>query len=96
VAAAAPATSLLESDQLIGLLVSASGTSAQWSLVVAVATAAAAEVHLPMVPTVLAEHALHLCACSQTSVESTHTSDLTLHSFNIRKDVWKILIILNN
>jgi hypothetical protein len=95
VAAAAPAASLLESDQLLGLLVSASGTSAQWSSGVAVATAAA-ELHLPGVPAVLAEHALHLCACSQTSVENTHTSDLTLQSFRIRKDVWKILIILNN
>jgi hypothetical protein len=39
---------------------------------------AAAELHLPGVPAVSAEHALHLYACSQTSVESTHTSDLTL------------------
>jgi hypothetical protein len=38
---------------------------------VAVATAAA-ELHLPGVSTVLAEHALHLCAYSQTSVEITH------------------------
>jgi hypothetical protein len=79
---------------LLGLLGSASGTSAQWSSGVAVATTA--ELHLPGVPTVLAEHALHLCACSQTNVEITHISDLTLQSFNIRKDVWKIFITLNN
>jgi hypothetical protein len=62
VAAAAPAASLLRSDQLLGLFGSASGTSAQWSSGVAVATVA--EPHLPWVPTVLAEHALYLCTCS--------------------------------
>jgi hypothetical protein len=94
VAIAAPAASLLRSDQLLGLLGSASGTSAQWSSVVTVATAA--ELHLPRVPAAPAEHALHLDACFQTSVESTHISDLTLQSFSIRKDIWKIFIILNN
>jgi hypothetical protein len=44
---------------------------------------AAAKLHLPGVPAVLAEHALHLCACSQTSVEPTHKLDLTLQSFSI-------------
>jgi hypothetical protein len=40
---------------------------------------------LPLgVPTVQAEHASHLYAHSQTSVEITHTSDLTLQSFSIR------------
>jgi hypothetical protein len=86
-AAAAVAASLLGPDQLLGLLESASGTSAQWSSGVGVATAT--ELHLPRVLVVPAEHALHLGACSQTSVERTHTSDLTLQSFNIRKDVWK-------
>jgi hypothetical protein len=76
VAAAAPAASLLRSNQLLGLLESASGTFAQWSSVVAMATAA--ELHLPGVPAVPTEHALHLCACSQAFVEITHTSDLTL------------------
>jgi hypothetical protein len=85
VAAAAPAASLLESDQLLRLLGSASRTSAQWSSGVAVATAA--KLHLPGVPAVLVEHALHLYACSQTSVEITHISDLTLQSFSIIKDV---------
>jgi hypothetical protein len=77
VVAAASAASLLRSDQLLGLLGSTSETSTQWSSGVAVATAVA-ELHLLEVPVVLVEHALHLCACSQTSVESTHTSDLTL------------------
>ena len=88
VAAAAPAASLLRSDQLPGLLGSASRTSAQWSSGVAVANAAA-ELPPPGVPAVLAEHASHLCACSQTSVETTHISDLTLQSFSIRKDIRK-------
>jgi hypothetical protein len=43
------------------------------------------------VPAVPAEHALHLYAYSQTSVEITHTSDLTLQSFSIRKDIRKLL-----
>jgi hypothetical protein len=51
-----------------------------------VATAAVG-LYLLGLPAVLAEHALHLCACSQTSVESTHTSDLTLQSLSIRKDI---------
>jgi hypothetical protein len=87
VAAAAPTASLLRSDQLLGLLGSASGTSGQWSSGVAVATAA--ELHLPGMPAAPAEHAWHLCACSQTSIESTHKSDLTLQSFSIKKDIWK-------
>jgi hypothetical protein len=94
VAAATPVASLLRSDQSLGLLGSALGTSAQWSSEVAVATAV--ELHLPRVPAALSEHVVHLGACSQTSVESTHISDLTLQSFNIRKDIWKIFIILNN
>jgi hypothetical protein len=94
VAAAAPAASLLRSDQSLGLLGSALGTSVQWSSGVAVATAA--ELHLLGVRAAPTEHALHLGACSQTSVESTHISDLTLQSFSLRKDIWKIFIILNN
>jgi hypothetical protein len=87
VASAALAASLLGSDQSLGLLESASGTSAQWSSGVVVATAA--DLHLPGLPTVLAKHALHLSACSQTSVESTHTLDLTLQSFSTRKYIRK-------
>jgi uncharacterized membrane protein len=71
VAAAELAASLLISNQLPELPGSASRTSALWSSGVAVATAA---VELPPlgVPAVQAEHASHLCACSQTSVETTH------------------------
>jgi hypothetical protein len=88
VAAAALAALLLESDQSLGLLGSALGTSAQQSSGVVVATAAT-ELPPPGVPAAPAEHALHLGAWSQTSIESTHTSNLTLQSFNIRKDIWK-------
>jgi uncharacterized membrane protein len=86
VAAAELAASLLMSDQLPELPGSASRTSARWSSGVAVANAA---VELPPlgVPAALAVHASHLSACSQTSVGITHTLDLTLQSFSIRKDV---------
>jgi hypothetical protein len=88
VAAAALAASLLKSNQLPNLLGYTSRTSAQWSLGVAVANAASG-LPPPRLPAVLAEHASHLCACSQTSVATTHISDLTLQSFIIRKDIWK-------
>jgi uncharacterized membrane protein YjjB (DUF3815 family) len=88
VAAAKPAASLLMSDQLPGLLGSASRTSARWSSGVAVAIAAAGLLPLE-VPAVQAEHASHLYARSQTSVEITHISDLTLQAFSIRKDIQK-------
>jgi hypothetical protein len=45
------------------------------------------EVPPPGVPAAPVEHAFHLYACYQTSVESIHTSDLTLQSFNIGKDI---------
>jgi hypothetical protein len=88
VAAAAPAASLLRSDQLPELLGSASRTFSQWSSGVAVANAAA-ELPPPGVPAALAEHASHLYACSLTSVETTHILDMTLQSFSIRKDIRK-------
>jgi hypothetical protein len=71
VATATPDAWLLRSDQLLGLLGSASRTFSQWSSVVAVANVAAGLPPLG-VPVVLVEHASHLCACSQTSVEITH------------------------
>jgi hypothetical protein len=80
----APAALLLESGQSLGLRGSALETSVQWSLGVAVATAA--RVPPPGVPAPI-EHTFHLYACCQTSVQSIHTSDLTLQSFNIRKDI---------
>jgi hypothetical protein len=82
------AASLLMSDQLPKLPESASRTSAQW-LSGVVAANAAAELPPPGVPAALAEHASHLCACSQTSVEITHISDLALQSFSMRKDIRK-------
>jgi hypothetical protein len=88
VAAATPAASLLRSDQLPELPKFASQTSARLSSGVAVATTAIG-LHAPRVPVVPTEHALHLCACSQTSVETTHILDLTLQSFSIRKDIRK-------
>jgi hypothetical protein len=77
------------SDQLPELPEFASRTSAQWSSGVVVVANAAAELPPPGVPAALAEHASHLCACSQTSVETIHISDLTLQSFSIRKDIRK-------
>jgi hypothetical protein len=81
VAVAAPAASLLGSDQFLGLLESALGTFAQWSSGVAVANAAT---ELPPlgVPAVLAEHASHLYACSQTSIEITHIYQISLCSLS--------------
>ena len=89
VAAAALVASLLMSDQLPELPEFASRTSAQWSSGVVVVANAAAELPPPGVPAAPAEHIFHLCACSQTSVETIHISDLTLQSFSIRKDIWK-------
>jgi hypothetical protein len=88
VAAAELAASLLMSDQLPEMPESASRTSSQWTSGVAVANAAA-ELHPLGVPAALVEHASHLCAYSQTYVEITHISDLTLQSFSIRKDIRK-------
>jgi hypothetical protein len=89
VAGAAPAALPLRSDQSLGLLESASGTSTQWSSGVAVATAAA-ELPPPRGgPAASAEHTLHHGVCSQTSVEITTSSNLTLQSLNTRKDIWK-------
>jgi hypothetical protein len=74
VAAAELVASLLMSDQLPELPGSASRTSGQWSSGVVVANAA----ELPPlgVPAALAVHALHLYACSQTSVEITHIYEI--------------------
>jgi hypothetical protein len=85
VVVAAPIAKLLESDQSLGLSGSALEIYARLSLGVVVATAA--EVLHPRVPVALAGHAFHLGACCQTSIESIHTSDLTLQTFSIRKDI---------
>jgi hypothetical protein len=52
--------------------------------------ATAAELPPSGVPAVIAKYVFHLYACSQNSIESTHISVLTLQSFNIRKDIWRI------
>jgi hypothetical protein len=94
VAAAAPAASLLKSDQLPELLGSASRTFAQWSSGVAVANADA-ELPLPGVPAILAEHTSLLYACSQIYVETTHIrSDSVV--FQHKKRYTEIFIALNN
>jgi hypothetical protein len=85
VATTAPIAWLPGCDQLLQLPESTSETSARSSLEVVVATAAG--VPHPRVPAALAWHAFHLSACCQTSVESIHTSDLTLQSLSIRKDI---------
>jgi hypothetical protein len=72
---------LLRSNQLPGLLGSASRTFAQWSSVVAVGNAVAGLPPL-VVRAVQAKHASHLCACSQTSVEITHMYQIWLCSLS--------------
>jgi hypothetical protein len=84
VAVAVPVAWLPGFDQSLGLPESASETSTLLSLRVVVATTAG--VPHPGLPAALVGHAFHLGAYCQTSVESIHTSDLTLQSFNIRKD----------
>jgi hypothetical protein len=86
VVVAAPAALLLKSDQLLGLLGFALGTSVQWSSRVAMAIAVG--LPPPGVPATPVEHAFHLCAYSQTSVEITHILDLTPQSFRIRKYIY--------
>jgi hypothetical protein len=49
--------------------------------------ATASEVPPLEVPAAPAEHAFHLWAYCLASVESIHTSDLTLHYFSIGKDI---------
>jgi hypothetical protein len=89
VAVTTPVEWLPESGQSLGLLESASERSARLSLGVVVATVAG--VPHPVVPTALPRHAFHLGACCQTSVESIHTSNLTLQSFSIRKDIYRCI-----
>jgi hypothetical protein len=76
VAAAAPAALLLKSGQFLGLSGFASGTYVQCSSRVAVVTTT--EVPPPEMPATPVEHAFHLYACFQTSIEGTHISDLTM------------------
>jgi hypothetical protein len=71
VTTAALATWLLMSDQLPGLLGSASRTSARWSSGWRWQMLLRGCFLLGYLA-VQAEHASHLCVCSQTSVEITH------------------------
>jgi hypothetical protein len=75
-AAVAPVAWLPGSNKSLELLESASETSGLLSLGMVVATATGVP-HL-VVLAALAGHAFHLSACCQTSVETIHTSDLTL------------------
>jgi hypothetical protein len=43
----------------------------------------------PRVPAAHAGHAFHHGDYCQTSLESIHTSDMTLQPFSIRKDIYK-------
>jgi hypothetical protein len=58
-----------------------------YSIVIGVVgEATAAGVPHPVGHAALAGYASHLGGCCQTSVESIHTSELTIQSFSIRKD----------
>ena len=73
---ATPVAWPLGSNQSLGLPESASETSTLLSLRVVVATTVG--VPHPGLPAALVGHAFHLGAYCQSSVESIHTSDLTL------------------
>jgi hypothetical protein len=75
-----------ESDRWLGLPESASGTSARWTSG-AGAAAAVAGVPLPAERLAPAEHAFLLCACSLTSAECNHTSELILQILQHKKRV---------
>jgi hypothetical protein len=57
---------------------------------------AASELHPPGVPAFLVEHASHLYACSQTSVETTHIIRSDSVVFQHKKRYTEIFIALNN
>ena len=80
VAAAAAAEWRPESDRWLELPESASETSARWTSG-AGAAGAAAGAPPPVERLAPAEHAFLLCACSLTSAERNHTSEL----------IWQIL-----
>jgi hypothetical protein len=75
--AAAAAEWRPESDRWLGLPESASGTSARWTSGAGAAVAVAGVPHPAKLPAP-AEHAFLLCACSLTSAECNHTSELIL------------------
>ena len=77
VVAAAAAEWRPESDQWLELPESASETSARWTSG-AGAAVVVAKAPLPVERLAPAEHAFLLCACSLTSAECNHTSELIL------------------
>jgi hypothetical protein len=86
VVAAAAAEWRPESDQWLELPESALGTSARWTSGVGAVDAAAGAPHPAELPAP-AEHAFLLCACSLTSAECNHTSELILQILQHEKRV---------
>jgi hypothetical protein len=84
VAAAAAAEWRPESDQWLELPKSASETSARSTSGAGVAVAVAGVPHPAELPAP-AEHAFLLCACSLTSAECNHTSELILQVLHHKK-----------
>jgi hypothetical protein len=76
----------LESDRWLELPESASETSARWTSGAGAAVAVAG-VPLPAELAAPAEHAFLLCACSLTSAEYNHTSELILQILQHKKRV---------
>jgi hypothetical protein len=86
VAAAAAAEWRPESDRWLELLESASETFVRWTSG-AGAAGAATEAPYPAERLAPAEHAFLLCACSLTSAECNHTSELILQLLQHKKRV---------
>jgi hypothetical protein len=84
--AAAAAKWRLESDRWLGLLESASETSARSTSGAGVAVAVDEAPH-PTERLAPSEHAFLLCACSLTSAECNHTSELILRILQHKKRV---------
>jgi hypothetical protein len=75
-----------ESDRWLELPESASGTSARWTSGAGAAVAIAGVPHPAELPAPI-EHAFLLCACSLTSTECNHTSELILPILQHKKRV---------
>jgi hypothetical protein len=75
-----------ESDRWLELPESALGTSARWTSGAGAAVAVAEAPH-PAERLAPAEHAFLLCACSLTSAECNHTSELILRILQHKKRV---------
>jgi hypothetical protein len=75
-----------ESDRWLELPESASGTSTRWTSGAGAAVAVAEAPH-PAERLAPTEHAFLLCACSLTSKECNHTSELILQILQHKKRV---------